>query len=126
MFTWPIIGVDVLGGSTRLGPSSFGGGGGGVAKSCCAVGLEGTGFWRRLIRLCSSISALDCSGLITRYASREKKRTLCPVPGVFPTLRMERMEPNLLSKPILFSVTGVAGGNDGRDEVLSMEGRAVS
>ena len=47
--------------------------------------------------------ALDTSGVITLYASREKKRTLCPVPGVWPSRRIERNE---LKRP---STVGVMG-----------------
>ena len=36
------------------------------------------------------------SGLITRYASLEKKRTFCPEPGVFLSRKMERTEPYCL------------------------------
>lgn len=78
-------------------------------------------------------SSVDSSGLITLYASREKKRTFCPVPGVFGSRRIDRTEPSLLSigesiegrEWELSSVTERKTSRDGRLSMLAKE-RTVS
>lgn len=62
--------------SKNEGVASFGGGGG-----------------------ASLLVSIEISGLMTLYASREKKRTFCPVPGVLGSRRMERTDPMRSFRP---------------------------
>lgn len=90
---------------------------GGVVKTDCTDGRDDAARCVRLMKLWSSNSlALDCSGLMTRYASLEKKRTFWPVPGVLLGFRMERIELNL--SPFALASVGVLGARK-----LSMDGR---
>ena len=70
--------IDARPGVLGATAASLGGGvGGGAENTCCAVGLDAAAFCKRENTLGSSSSlALEISGLMTRYASLEKNRTL--------------------------------------------------
>lgn len=66
--------------------------------------------------------SIDCSGLITLYASREKNLTFCPVPGVLGSRRMERTEPEIMSG----SINSGLSEEDGRRANMVWDGSGVA
>ena len=59
----------------------------------------------RCMKGMSVFVAMEVSGLMTWYASREKKRTFWPVPGVFGSRNIERTE-------LYFGSMGVRNGRE--------------
>lgn len=90
-----MIGADL--GGENMSPG--GGAGDDLAEKYRVSSPVITGLWSGLAcrKRCKNVSGcspeLLLSGVMRRYASREKKRTLCPVAGVFLSRSIDRTEP---------------------------------